>query len=65
MSDFKQAVGSLAKVGCGLAGLVFLVAPITTKHGLEVCGGALAAALIFGGLWQWAKAENQKDKDCE
>jgi hypothetical protein len=58
MNDFKQASGLVKFVG-GLAGLVFLLAPITTKHGLEVGGGALVVLILCGVV----HARTKRDKD--
>ena len=63
MSDFKEAVRGVAKVVCGLAALLFLVAPVTTKHGLEVGGGALVIAILAAGVQVWAKRDKAENSE--
>jgi hypothetical protein len=62
VNEFKQANGVL-KFICGLAAAVFLFAPITTKHGLEVGGGALLVLILCAGVHAGAKRD--KDKNSE
>jgi hypothetical protein len=60
MNEFKQANGVVKFVG-GLAALVFLLAPLTTKHGLEVGGGALLVLIVCAAAH--VRAKRVKDKD--
>lgn len=57
MSDLKKPITGVSKVIGGIAGLVFLVAPVTTKHGLEIGGAALAVLILCGGASVWAKRQ--------
>jgi hypothetical protein len=62
MTDFKETIRDIAKVVGGLAGLVFLLAPITTKHGLEIGGGAAVIAILCAVVYV---RTNRKDKDSK
>jgi hypothetical protein len=62
MNEFKQASGVVKFVG-GLAALVFLFAPLTTKHGLEVGGGALLVLILCAGAHVGAKRDRDKDSE--
>jgi hypothetical protein len=63
MSDFKKTAGGVAQAVCGLAALVFLLAPITTKHGLEVGGAALVIAILAAGVQMWAKRDRTENSE--
>jgi hypothetical protein len=63
MNDFKKPVSGIAKVIGGVAGVIFLVAPITTKHGFEIAGVALAVLVLCGGAHVWAKREDNKPEN--
>lgn len=60
MDVFKELASDVAKWIAGIAGVVLLFAPWTTKNGLEISGCALVVGIIFGGIHMWAKPEDDK-----
>lgn len=57
MSDSKNPVSGITKTIGGIAGFVFLVAPVTTKHGLEIGAGALVVLVLCGSAHVWANRD--------
>lgn len=57
----KQVVRGAAKVVGGIAGLVFILAPVTNLGGWAVMAGTALAALVCFGAYTWSEPEQDDE----